>query len=114
MWLAYFDESGDSGHPALVNTPTRFFVLAAVVLPQDVWLPTLDRLIVLRRSLRDRYDDSYLVQVADWNAIACHRSRYVDPRPRMPDDWWELMPTRHRRSVNELTGGWPGIVIWPR
>jgi hypothetical protein len=254
MILAYFDESGDSGHPALVNTPTRFFVLSAVVLYQDAWLPTLDSLIGLRRRIRDRYGiptrpeikgqdirpgkgvfrdhhvsetdrvelfrdlmrfqetelqkvtcfavaidkkkilkrsidirllawtyaieridsfckaandkavlfpdeghgpfiqkllrrirrhhqiqghygkeilsipaeriiedpndrkshDSYLVQVADWNAIACHRSKYLDPRPRMPDDLWDLMPSRHLKEVNKLSGGPPGIKVWPQ
>lgn len=255
MYLAYFDESGDSGHPALVKTPTKFFVLSAVVLHQDAWLPVLDRLIALRRSLRDRFGiptrqeikaqhirfgrgvfrnlrspmdeaqrldlyrelmefqeqslpevrcfsvavakarilsrdldirgiawaymlqridhmckdegdkailfpdeghgpfirkllrrvrrrqqirghfggrleipterivedpndrqshDSYLIQLADWNALACHRSRYVDPRPGMPNDLWDRMPSRLFVPVNRLTGGPPGIVIWPR
>jgi hypothetical protein len=253
MYLAYFDESGDSGHPALVATPTRFFILSAVILHQDAWLPVLDRLIALRRDLRDRFripprpeiksqhirsgrgvfrslameevdrltlyrelmqfqerqlpearcfciavakarilkhqtdirevawmyalqrldhmckddgdkalifpdeghgqfirkllrrlrrhheisghfggrlripterlvedpndrrsHDSYLVQLADWNALACHRSRYIDPRPGMPNDLWDLMPGRHFVQVNELTGGPPGIVLWPR
>jgi hypothetical protein len=58
--------------------------------------------------------DSYLVQLADWNALACHRSRYVDARPDMPNDLWDLMPTRHFHRVNELTRGPPGIVLWPR
>ncbi len=253
MWLAYFDESGDSGHPALVNTPTQFFVLSAVLFHQDAWLPILDRLIALRRRLRTQYNiparpeikaqdirpgkgvfrslsvepaarldlyrdlmrfqetelpevqcfsiaiakarilkretdiretawtyalqrvdtfcqdvkdkallfpdeghgpfikkllrrlrrhhqisghfggrmdiptqqiiedpndrkshDSYLIQLADWNALACHRSRYVDPRPNMASDLWDLMPSRHLRAVNNVTGGPPGIVVWPR
>jgi hypothetical protein len=253
MHLFYFDESGDSGHPALVNSPTRFFVLSAVVVHQDVWLAVLDKLITLRRDLRTRHGiptrpeiksqhirpgrdifrglpmteadrlalyrdlmrfqestlteikcfcvaidkakilkrqmdiretawtyalqrvdsickeasdkavifpdeghaplirrlirrlrrfhsirghfgglisipterivedpndrkshDSYLVQLADWNALACHRSRYLDPTPRMLTDLWDQMPSRHLREVNELTGGPPGIVVWPR
>ena len=253
MYIVYFDESGDAGHPALVNTPTRFFVLSAVIVHQDAWLPILDRLIGLRRDLRGRFGistrpeikaqhirggrgvfrglpmtesqrldlyrelmrfqeqslpetqcfciavnkgkilkkeldirevawtyalqridrfckdvadkamifpdeghgpfikkllrrlrrhhqipghfggnlnipterivedpnnrqshDSYLVQLADWNALACHRSRYVDPKPGMPNDLWDEMPTRHLHPVNELTKGPPGIVVWPR
>lgn len=58
--------------------------------------------------------DSYLVQLADWNALACHRSRYVDPKAAMPNDLWDEMPARHLRPVNELTKGPPGIVVWPR
>jgi hypothetical protein len=253
MYLAYFDESGDSGHPAVVATPTRFFVLSGVILHQDNWMPTLNRLIDIRRILRDQYNiparpeikgqhirpgrgvfrglpmtqaqrltlyrelmqfqearldglrcfciainkgkiirrdmdirevawtyalqridrfceenndkaiifpdeghgmfirrilrrirrhqqisgyfggvrnipaerivedpndrqshDSYLIQLADWNALACHRSQYIDPRPQMPTDLWDLIPRRHLAEVNELTGGPPGIVVWPR
>jgi hypothetical protein len=52
MYLAYFDESGDSG---LTNSPTTWFVLNALLVHETVWLTTLDSLIALRRSLRDRY-----------------------------------------------------------
>lgn len=253
MILAYFDESGDAGHPAVVTTPTRFFVLSAVVFHHDAWLPILDRLIALRRDVRNRFgipprpeikaqhiragrgifrrlsltqtqrldlyrefmrfqeqklpeakcfsiaihkgkilkhgtdirefawtyalqridrfcrevqdkamifpdeghgqfirkllrrlrrhhqisghfggvldiptqnivedpndrgsQDSYLIQLTDWNALACHRSRYVDPWPGMPNDLWDEMPSRHLREVNDLTKGPPGIVLWPR
>lgn len=50
--LAYFDESGDSG---LIKSPTKFFVLACVLVPEGSWLEHLDSLIDLRRRLRDRY-----------------------------------------------------------
>ena len=52
MILAYFDESGDSG---LVNSPTTFFVLSGILIPQDSWLSSLNRLVALRRNLRDRF-----------------------------------------------------------
>jgi hypothetical protein len=58
--------------------------------------------------------DSYLIQLVDWNALACHRSKYVDPTARMPNDLWDQMPGRHLKKVNELTSGPPGIVVWPR
>lgn len=51
MYLAYFDESGDSG---LVGSQTRFFVLACVLVQDSRWLQTLDELIKLRRILKDR------------------------------------------------------------
>lgn len=254
MWLAYFDESGDSGHPSLVNTPTKFFVLSAVIFHHDNWFPILNRLITLRRHLRDTHQiptrpeikgqdirpgkgvfrdlslthdarldlyrdlmrfqereltdvrcfsvaiakarilkhqmdiretawvyaleridtfcqeqkgkailfpdeghgpfikkllrrlrrhhqvqghfgskvlscatqqiiedpndrqshDSYFVQLADWNALACHRSHYLDPRPNMASDLWDLMPSRHLREVNSIAGGPPGIKVWPQ
>jgi len=50
--LAYFDESGDAG---LVNSPTRFFVLACVLVPEGEWMANLDSLIKLRSGLRIKY-----------------------------------------------------------
>jgi hypothetical protein len=55
MYLAYFDESGDSGVPGVVNTPTRFFVLSCVLIHQDEWLSSLDHLVRLRGYLRATY-----------------------------------------------------------
>lgn len=49
--LAYFDESGDSG---LVNSPTRFFVLSCVLVPEGQWLSSLDEIVTLRRWLRQK------------------------------------------------------------
>lgn len=49
MHLAYFDESGDSG---LTNSPTKFFVLACLLVPEEDWLSTLDQLVDLRRKLK--------------------------------------------------------------
>jgi hypothetical protein len=46
--LADFDESGDAG---LVNSPTTFFVLACVLVPEAEWMDTLDGLVSLRRLL---------------------------------------------------------------
>lgn len=51
MYLAYFDESGDSG---LHNSPTQYFVLSCVLVHQANWLESLDHLIELRRRLRDK------------------------------------------------------------
>src|SRR5437764_2611291 len=52
MFLAYFDESGDAG---VVNSPTQFFVLACILVPETDWLAYLDKLVALRRRLRQRY-----------------------------------------------------------
>lgn len=52
MYLAYFDESGDSG---LVGSPTTFFVLACVLVHHAQWALSLDRLIKVRRILREKY-----------------------------------------------------------
>jgi hypothetical protein len=50
MYLAYLDESGDSG---LVDNPTRFFVLSCVLVHESTWLHSLDSLIGIRRGLQD-------------------------------------------------------------
>lgn len=258
MHLCYFDESGDAGHPALVNTPTRFFVLTCVFIEDKFWRVTLDSLISLRSDLRRQYglrvrgeikasdfhrgkgafkslglseatrmqiyrrvlqyqretlphvgvfsvaidkarvqkrdtnlretawqyalqrvdsllkpnsdsasdrlgciypdeghgdmirtllrrvrrhqrikgyfggvlsipvdriiedpsdrrsNESYFIQLADWNALACHRSAYIDPTGNLPADLWDELGDRRLLDVNKLTGGAPGIVRWPR
>lgn len=50
--LAYFDESGDAG---LINSPTRYFVLSCLLVPEAEWLESLDRLVDLRRRLRETW-----------------------------------------------------------
>ncbi len=50
MYLAYFDESGDSGPVA--TSPTKFFVLACLLIEEASWIGTLDRLVRVRRRMR--------------------------------------------------------------
>ena len=50
MYLAYFDESGDSGPVA--RSPTKFFVLPCVLVEDGTWLSVLDRLVRVRRRMR--------------------------------------------------------------
>lgn len=50
MYLAYFDESGDTG---VTKSPTTWFVIGAVLVHETVWAVTLDALVTLRRRLRD-------------------------------------------------------------
>ena len=52
MYLAYLDESGDTG---LYNSPTTHFVLACVLVHESKWFDTLDLLVTLRRNLRSTY-----------------------------------------------------------
>ena len=52
MYLTYFDESGDTG---VVNSPTAWFVLNAVLVHETAWLGTLDALRAFRRGLRTKY-----------------------------------------------------------
>lgn len=51
MYLMYVDESGDVGKQ---NSPTRYFVLSAIVLHELRWCTTLESLVEFRRMLRDR------------------------------------------------------------
>lgn len=50
MYLMYVDESGDVG---LNNSPTRFFVLSAIVIHESKWKETLSNLVAFRKMLRD-------------------------------------------------------------
>jgi hypothetical protein len=52
MYLAYFDESGDTG---LVNSPTRFFVLSCALVHEKRWLETLDGLVKMRVKMRQQH-----------------------------------------------------------
>ena len=58
--------------------------------------------------------DSYFIQLADWNAYACHRSGYVDPVANFPIDLWDELGDRRLLAVNKVTGGPPGIVVYPQ
>lgn len=46
----YVDESSDTG---IVNSPTRYFILSAIVLHETYWRETLDNLVAFRRFLRN-------------------------------------------------------------
>ena len=44
---------------------------------------------------------SYFIQLADWNAFACHRSRYVDPKPNVDEDLWDALGERLLLPVDQ-------------
>jgi hypothetical protein len=50
MYLMYVDESGDVG---IDNSPTRYFVLSAIVFHELRWKITLENLVDFRRMLKD-------------------------------------------------------------
>ena len=58
--LAYFDESGD---PGLAGSPTTFFVLACVLVPEGQWMANLDALVAMRRGPPARAGEPDLVPV---------------------------------------------------
>ena len=57
--------------------------------------------------------DSYLIQLADWNAFAAHRSTYVDPRTGGIAPIWDCLGNARLMDVNRLAGGPPGIKLYP-
>lgn len=50
MYLMYVDESGDTGK---TNSPTRYFILSAIVVHELKWRPFLDNLVLFRRRLNE-------------------------------------------------------------
>lgn len=55
MLLAYVDESGDSGYPQNVCSPTVAFALGVLLIDDRDWLEMLDQLVDLRRSFKNRF-----------------------------------------------------------
>lgn len=51
MYLMYVDESGDVG---IHKSPTRFFVLSAIVIHENSWRQILQNLVTFRHELRDK------------------------------------------------------------
>jgi hypothetical protein len=73
--------------------------------------------IPTRRIVEDPNDreshHSYFVQMADLCAFACHRSAYVDPKPKVPRGLWARLNSVLLTDVNSVKGGPPGIVRYP-
>lgn len=49
MYLMYVDESGD---PGISNSPTRYFILSAIIIHELRWRTLLDAQIIFRRYLK--------------------------------------------------------------
>lgn len=52
MYLMYVDESGDSG---IINSPSKYFVLSAIVIHELNWQKILEDIIDFRRYLKQKY-----------------------------------------------------------
>jgi hypothetical protein len=65
MYLMYIDESGDTG---INNSPTKYFVLSAIVIHEEKWLEVLDDLINFRKYLKQRFGLGMREEIhaADW------------------------------------------------
>lgn len=59
MYIMYVDESGDTGMPfdptRNQTSPSRYFVLSALVIHESYWLETLDWMVDFRRRMNARY-----------------------------------------------------------
>jgi hypothetical protein len=89
------------------NVPTHYG-------PGSIQLPTSQ---LLEDPNDRRSGDSYFVQLADLNAYACHRSRYIQPVRRMSSTMWDNLKSHFGDvrliDVNSIRGGPPGIVKYP-
>jgi hypothetical protein len=61
MYLAYFDESGDSG--PVPTSPTKFYVISCVLVHEAVWLNSLDLLVKIRRRLKTRFGIAVIPEI---------------------------------------------------
>ena len=52
MYLMYVDESGD---PGKINSPTRYFILSAIIFHETYWLSILNDLVQFKRLLKAKY-----------------------------------------------------------
>ena len=52
MYLMYVDESGD---PGIVNSPTKYFILSAIIFHESCWSSILDDLTGFKKLLKSRY-----------------------------------------------------------
>lgn len=67
MYLMYVDESGDIG---LTNSPSRYFVLAALVVHELRWQDTLNSLIQFRRDMKNRFGLNMREEIHAFNFIS--------------------------------------------
>lgn len=68
---------------------------------------------IVEDPFEKRSSESYFTQLADWNAYAAHRYKDIGPIGRVPNDLWDRLGDTRLLEVNALTGGPPGIVLWP-
>ncbi len=76
-----------------------------------------DRRVEVRRLIEDPFvatsEESYWLQLADWNAYAALRSHYVEPRHQVTQALWDQLGILRLEEVSRLKQGPPGIVLYP-
>jgi len=85
VYIAYADESGDSGYN---HTPSQAFVLSILLVHESDWLKLLDRLVAMRRYLKKAYGISVTITfprhstIRDWQRPLSGLSK--TPRTAIP------------------------------
>jgi Protein of unknown function (DUF3800) len=103
MYLAYFDESGDSG---VTNSPTRFFVLSCILVHRTKWLESLNGLIAMRRLMRD---STGISTRAETKAIEIRKGR----GPLLPLRWSiERRMTFYRNVMSYVATNFAHLTIF--
>lgn len=78
MFLAYFDESGDTG---LANSPSTCFVLAGILVSDRNWLPALDATLQFRRFLKDEFEIKLSDELKAVHLLKCKGPfEHISPR----------------------------------
>lgn len=69
---------------------------------------------LIEDPLEKKSDESYFIQLADWNAYAAHHYKDIGPNKKAPNNLWDRLNDVLLLDVNAVAGGPPGIVLWPR
>lgn len=72
MYIMYVDESGDTGH---INSPSKYFILSAIVVHETDWFALLNDMIEFRRYLKMKYGLNMKEEI--------HASVFVNGRPKL-------------------------------
>lgn len=100
MYYLYVDESGD---PGIVNSPTRYYVLAGLVVHELIWKEWLERLIAMRRQMKNRY------------GLKMREEIHAAPFIQKPGDLARI-PKHHRllilREVLDTLAAWTDISVY--
>ena len=103
----------DEGHPAYVQK--LFRKMRRFSRPASAFVPgtTLNRpaALILEDPNFRRSNESYFVQLADFNAYAAHR--HIFPKSYCGAEYWDYLGSAREERVNKLRGGPTGIVLRP-
>ena len=102
----------DEGHKDFIVKKIRAMRRFSVI-PSAWGDGTLDRKAenIIEDPSDRRSQDSFLIQLADLNAYAAFRRAF--PGNNFTADIWDSLGEARLMEVNKLTGGHPGIVLWP-